>query len=285
MPEYVDDIIVVDDCSSDGTAEAALACADSRVVVLKTPTNHGVGGATILGYRKAMELQAAIAVKMDGDGQMPSEHLHSLLDALIEQGYDYAKGNRFLVSEALTFMPKHRLIGNIILTFFTKLASGYWQVFDPQNGYTAIRVEALRLLNLDAVHKRFFFENDMLVSLNIRQCRVKDVAMPARYADEESDINLMRIILTFPLLLVRRYLHRVYQRYVLRDFSPIALFLFAGSVLFGWGIIFGIYLWIKTAITATATPTGTIILALLPLILGFQLILEAIVLDIRETPT
>jgi glycosyltransferase involved in cell wall biosynthesis len=284
MPNFVDHLILVDDCSTDGTSETALACEDPRLTILKTPANQGVGGATIAGYRKALELNSDIVVKMDADGQMAPEYLPALLDALVEQDYDYAKGNRFLAGESLAFMPRHRLWGNILLTFMTKLASGYWHIFDPQNGYTAIKGDALRLLDLDVIHKRFFFENDVLIHLNFFSLRVKDIAIPARYGEEESDVNPFKIGVTFPILLLRRFFYRIYQRYVLRDFAPIALFLFLGLILFGWGVVFGIYLWIEGMITGRLTPTGTIMLALLPLILGFQLLLQAIVLDIQETP-
>jgi len=283
-PDFIDHVIVVDDCSQDATSEVALACQDSRLIILTTPSNQRVGGAVILGYRKGVELGSDIVVKMDGDGQMPPEYLSSLLDAIIDQGYGYSKGNRFLASDSLAQMPRQRLLGNIVLTFLTKLASGYWHVFDPQNGYTAIKAELLRMLDLDAIHKRFFFENDILVHLNFLNVRVKDVAIPARYNDEESDINVFRIGLTFPLLLLRRYFRRIYQKYVLRDFSPIALFLFFGLALFAWGLIFGFYIWIKSYMAEHAAATGTIMLALLPLILGFQLILQAFVMDVQETP-
>ena len=284
MPAFVDHIIVVNDCSKDNTSEIARACGDMRVLVLETESNQGVGGATILGYRKAIELDSDVIVKMDGDGQMDPEYLPSLLDAITDHDYDYAKGNRFLTSESLNFMPRHRLIGNIVLTFMTKLASGYWHIFDPQNGYTAIKVEALRALNLHLIHSRFFFENDMLIHLNFLGRRVKDVAIPARYGEEKSDLNPFKIGVTFPILLLRRFFYRVYQKYVLRDFSPIALFLFLGLALFMWGTLFGIFLGIRTTMTGVATPTGTIMIALLPMILGFQLLLQAIVLDIQETP-
>lgn len=284
MPDFVDRIIVVDDCSLDHTTEAALAAGDNRVVALRTPSNQGVGGATIAGYGKAIELGSDIIVKMDGDGQMAPEYLSSLLDAIVEQEYDYAKGNRFLAGGSLAFMPKHRLFGNVVLTFMTKLASGYWHIFDPQNGYTAIKAEALNALDLSTIHRQFFFENDMLVHLNFLGRRVKDVPIPARYGQEQSDLNPVKVGLTFPVLLLRRFFSRVYQRYVLRDFSPIALFLFLGLLLFAWGFLFGLFLWVRTTVTGTATPTGTIMLALLPLILGFQLLLQAIVLDIQETP-
>src|SRR5947207_14778593 len=261
VPDLVDYVIVVDDCSQDDTFQVAAACGDPRLIVLQTPANQGVGGATVLGYRKSLELGCDVIVKMDGDGQMPPEYLSSLLDAILKQGYDYAKGNRFLASESLAFMPRHRLLGNIVLTFMTKLASGYWNIFDPQNGYTAIKADVLRLLNLDAIHKRFFFENDLLIHLNFFDCRVKDISIPARYGEEKSDISLFKVSVTFPLLLLRRFFYRVYQKYVLRDFSPISLFLFLGLILFGWGALFGVYLWIESQITGRLTPTGTIMLS------------------------
>jgi glycosyltransferase involved in cell wall biosynthesis len=284
MPEFVDHVVVVDDCSADETSAAAIATNDRRLIALRTPSNQGVGGATLVGYRKALEIESDIVVKMDGDGQMAPEYLLALLDAIVEEGYDYAKGNRFLAAESLAYMPRHRLIGNVMLTFMTKLASGYWHLFDPQNGYTAIKAEALRPLDFDSIHKRFFFENDMLVNLNLSNRRVKDVAIPARYGEEESDLNPFKVSMTFPLLLLRRFLRRIYEKYVLRDFSPIALFFFAGLLLFGWGFLFGVYLWIETALTRLPTPTGTIMFSVLPLILGFQLLLQAIVLDIQQTP-
>lgn len=284
MPQFVDHILVIDDCSKDGTSAIAEATSDKRLVLLRPEKNLGLGGAMLLGYERALEMRGDVIVKMDGDGQMSPDHLPSLLDAIVESGYDYAKGNRFLAGSSLSEMPRHRLLGNVVLTFLTKLASGYWHVFDPQNGYTAIRRDALSVLKLDAIHRGFFFENDMLVHLNFFGFRVKDVPIPARYGDEQSDLKILNVGVTFPALLVRRYFYRIYQRYVLRDFSPIALFLFLGLILFFWGVFFGIYLWIKTYLTGQPTLTGTIMLALLPLILGFQLLLQAIVLDIQETP-
>jgi glycosyltransferase involved in cell wall biosynthesis len=284
VPEYVDHCIAVDDRSTDDTHAAIEGCGDARVVALRTPENQGVGGATMLGYAKALELGCDVAVKMDGDGQMSPEHLYLLLDALIEQGYDYAKGNRFLAGESLHAMPRHRLFGNVVLTFVNKLASGYWNVFDPQNGYTAIRCETLSRLDLRQIHRRYFFENDMLIALNFHNARVRDVAIPAHYGAEESKLNPFHAGVTFPLLFIPRFWRRIYQKYVLRDFSPIALFLFMGLILFAWGVAFGAYHWILSVLTEHVATTGTVMLAVLPLILGFQLILQAVVLDIQGTP-
>lgn len=284
IPAFVDHIIVVDDCSTDSTSASISKSASNRVESLSTPRNLGVGGATILGYQKALELKADIAVKMDGDGQMSPDHLYLLLDAIIDQSYDYAKGNRFLAGESLHTMPRHRLFGNVVLTFLNKLASGYWQVFDPQNGYTAIRTEVLARLDVGSIHRRYFFENDMLIALNFQNARVRDVAIPAHYGTEKSELNPFSAGITFPILFIPRFWRRIYQKYVLRDFSPIALFLFLGIILFTWGLVFGAYHWIGSVLTGRITPTGTVMVAVLPLILGFQLILQAIVLDIQETP-
>ena len=282
-PDYVDYLIAVDDCSTDATAQVIQSLTDDRLIRLRTEHNQGVGGATVLGYLKARELAGDIVVKMDGDGQMSPEHLPLLLDAIAD-GYDYAKGNRFLAGESLASMPRHRLVGNIILTFLNKLASGYWHIFDPQNGYTAISRAALQRLDLGKLHHRYFFENDMLIALNFNNARVVDVAIPARYGTEHSNLNPFKAGITFPLLFIPRLCRRIYQKYILRDFSPIALFLIMGLLLFGWGFIFGAYHWILSVATNHVATTGTVMLAVLPLILGFQLVLQAIVLDIQETP-
>ena len=283
VPDFVDHIIVVDDCSQDNTFEAAGKCNDGRVITIKTPHNQGVGGATIEGYKKALESNCDIVVKMDGDGQMLPEYMSQLLDVIIDQGYAYAKGNRFLHNEALVTMPKHRLFGNIVLTFMNKLASGQWHIFDPQNGYVAISAEALRAIKLSDIYKGYFFENDMLLQLSLHDLRVKDVSIPAKYGKEESHIKLSNILLVFPLLFLKRFFYRIYHKYILTDFSPIALFLISGIMLFGWGVLFGSYIWIKAIFTEVNTPLGTLMLVVVPLILGFQLLLQAIVLDIQET--
>lgn len=284
LPSFVDNILVIDDASLDGTREAALACGDSRLILIQNPKNLGVGGSMLKGYEKALELQTDIVVKMDGDDQMSPDYLPELLDVLIEENYDYAKGNRFLAGESLQAMPRLRLFGNIVLTFLTKLASGYWHIFDPQNGYTAVKAKSLKVLDRKAIHAGYFFENDMLIHLNLLSCQVKDVAIPAKYGEEKSDLNPLKVGLSFPSLLMRRFFFRIYQKYVLRDFSPIALFFLLGGLLFAWGFGFGIYLWLHTRHTGLPNPTGTIMLSLLPLILGFQLLLQAVVLDIQETP-
>lgn len=285
IPDYVDNIFVVDDASTDKTSESVNSINDPRVKLSRNPSNRGVGGSMLIGYQLAIDCNADIAVKIDGDGQMSAPHLPNLLDPIIDDNYDYAKGNRFIEGHGLSNMPRIRLIGNIILTFFTKLASGYWHVFDPQNGYTAIRVKSLKSLKFDHINEGYFFENDMLVQLNIHKYRVKDVSIPAKYGNEVSHLKIRKIIGMFSILLIRRFIYRIYNRYVLRDFSPIILFGFFGTIFLTWGTLFGLYTWILgSAPDAEPAPAGTVMLSVLPFFIGFQLLLQALVLDIYETP-
>lgn len=284
IPEFVDSIIVVDDCSSDGTYCQITNSVDPRVIAIRNKKNQGVGGATLAGFERALQMGAAIVVKMDGDGQMDPRYLPDLLDPLIEEGYAYTKGNRFLHSKELSRMPKHRLFGNFVLTFLMKLTSGYWTIFDPQNGYVAIKGEILRLLEVEKITKRYFFENDILIQLNIHHYRVKDISMPAIYGEEKSSMKISLILLSFPVYLFKRFLYRIYQKYVLRDFSPIAIFLFFGALMLLWGGAFGLYTWFKSITLNEVATTGTVMLSVLPFLVGFELILQAIILDINSTP-
>ncbi|MFZ5874871.1 MAG: glycosyltransferase family 2 protein [Nitrospirota bacterium] len=284
VPSWVDRIIVVDDASRDGTLAEARSIVANNLIVLHHEVNQGVGGATMTGLRRALDEGVKVVVKMDGDGQMDPAQLPALLDAVTIQGYDYSKGNRFLHTSELSAMPRHRLFGNFVLTFLTKLTSGYWNVFDPQNGYLAIRREPLSRLPFDRIAKRFFFENDLLIHLNILNYRVKDVPIPAIYGDEVSNLKVSRVLGSFPLYLFRRFWYRIYQKYVLRDFSPIAVFLFLGLGFFLWGTGFGVYTWWRSAMTGEIATTGTVMLSVLPFLIGFELLLQAVILDIQTTP-
>jgi len=284
MPELVDEIIVVEDAGSDDTARIVRASSDPRLTLVEHAVNQGVGGATLSGFRAALERGADVVVKMDGDGQMDPAFLPALLEPIVSEGFAYAKGNRFLREDALRDMPTIRLVGSFVLTFLSKLASGYWHVFDPVNGYLAIDASMLRKLPLERIARRHFFESDMLIHLNVFRARVKDVAMPARYGDEESSLRVSRVLVTFPLFLVKGFWYRVYERHVLREFSPVAVFWILGSLLLGWGTVFGAATWLTSIWLERAATTGTVMLSVLPFILGFQLLLQAILTEIQESP-
>jgi len=284
IPEFVDYIVVVDDGSTDGTLDAATRAGDSRVRCVRREKNGGVGAAMATGLAHILTRPVDIIVKMDADGQMDPELLPELLKPLTELGFDYSKGNRFYDVSALREMPLPRRLGNIALSFFTKVASGYWNVYDPQNGYLAIRREVLERLDLASLDPTYFFENSMLVQLNIVSARVAEVPMPARYGNRDTCMNLVKIVLVFPWKLLRAGLTRLRLKYFGMDFSPIAVLLTTGSALFAGGFIFGAYEWIKNALAGVPTSAGTVMLAALPTLLGSQLLLNALLLDIAQTP-
>ncbi|MFZ3091294.1 MAG: glycosyltransferase family 2 protein [Nitrospirota bacterium] len=282
IDKLVDHIVIVDDCSKDNTKEVIEKIDNKKLIILKNDINKGVGGATITGFKKGLSLDGDIFIKYDGDGQMDPNRMKELILPLLE-GYDYAKGNRFIHTNELRQMPKTRLVGNFLLTFLTKLTSGYWHIFDPQNGYLAITRKALETLPLDLLHARYFFENDMLINLNIKDAKVRDVSMPSRYGDEKSSLKIRKILLSFPSLFLIRFIRRIYFKYILYDFSVIGLFYVLGSILLLFGAIFGAYAWTKSILTGIVTTTGTVMISVLPIIIGFQLFLQAIVLEVQES--
>jgi glycosyltransferase involved in cell wall biosynthesis len=283
MPAFVDHILVVDDKSTDETAEIAATLGDPRVEVIRHEVNTGVGGAIITGHRRAMEIGGDIDVVMAGDAQMDPAYLSSLLDPIIDEGYGFAKANRFFGRESFKGMPAHRVVGNVVLSFVTKAASGYWNIFDPQNGYTAISQEVLERLPLDKISRHYQFENDLLINLSILGVRAKDVPIPAIYGTEVSGIRLSRVAPAITALLLKGFWQRIWWKYVLWSFSPIALLLFAGIALLIFGLGFGIFA-IVSAINAHTPTAGTDLLAVAPTMTGTYLLVQALVLDIQEIP-
>lgn len=214
MPGLVDHIIVVDDGSHDKTVENALLSGDERVVIIRHRKNQGLGASIVSGHKKAMELGAEISVVMAGDAQMDPKYLPDLLKAVIEEGYDYAKGNRLLVPGHAKGMPRIRFLGNMLLTLLTKVCSGYWDISDPQNGYTAIRTKVLKELDLDYIARGYQFENDMLVNLNMIYANVKDVPIPANYDGQTSKIKMPKFLLETSFFLVQRFFYRICKKYI-----------------------------------------------------------------------
>lgn len=284
MPDFVDHIFVIDDASSDATAERARGSGSERTEVIRLEENQGVGGAILTGHQRAIDVGADISVVMAGDGQMDPAFLGALLDPIVSHGYGFAKANRFFSSDSFRGMPLLRVLGNIMLSFLTKLASGYWHLFDPQNGYTATTTDALRRLNFDRIAKRYEFENDMLINLNILDVRATDVPIPAVYGEEISGIKLRRVVPAISFLLVRGFTRRIVSKYIVRGFSPIALLLLTGLSLLFWSVGFGIWVIAHTLGTPTAS-TGTVLLAVAPFLVGIQFLVQALTLDIQASPS
>ena len=278
-------IYCVDDACPDESGKFIMAeCKDKRVKTLFHETNQGVGGAVITGYKQALEDGADVIVKIDGDGQMDPALIDAFVDPIITGACDYTKGNRFYNVEDVKTMPAMRLLGNAALSFMTKLSSGYWNVFDPTNGYTALRVDVLKVLPLEKLNKRYFFESDILFRLNVLRAVVRDVPMRAVYAEEESNLKISRILLPFLGGHMRNFTKRIFYNYFLRDFSIASIELLLGIVLLPFGLIFGSFQWSHSDALGIPASAGTVMLSALPVIIGVQFILSFLHYDIAAVP-
>lgn len=284
IPEFVNHIIIVDDKCPQNSGQIAKTSTDNRVIVCYHEKNLGVGGAVVTGYKKALELNSDIVIKIDGDGQMDVNYMQKLIQPILDGKADYTKGNRFTDFKALRAMPKVRLFGNSGLSFLVKAASGYWNLMDPTNGYTAINKHALEELDLDNIAKRYFFESDMLINLNIENAVVVDVEIPAKYGDEESSLSITKTLVGFPPKLFKGLCKRIFLKYFIYDFNMLSLYLVVGLPMLFFGIVFGSIKWIEAIVNNIETSTGTIMLAVLPIILGTQFILQAIQIDMNNIP-
>jgi glycosyltransferase involved in cell wall biosynthesis len=284
IPSWVATIIVVVDASPDDTFERVQGLNDARVVLLRHELNQGVGGAMQTGFRKALELGLEIVVKMDGDDQMDPAHLPALIEPLVRGEADVTKGNRYEHVAALKSMPLVRIVGNAGLTFLVKLASGYWNLFDPANGYVAVRADVLRRFDLGKLHKRYFFESGFLIQLGILRAVVRDVAMPARYGDEKSSLSIPRTLFGFPPRLLWGFVRRVFWRYFVYDFTAVSLYLVMGLPALAWGVIYGSIVWLEVLETGVSATAGQVMFAAMPIILGVQFLTQCLALDIEGVP-
>ena len=278
-------IYVVDDACPDKSGEFVVQqVMDPRVEVVFNSQNLGVGGAVLNGYLHAVEDGAEVIVKLDGDGQMDSRFIPALVKPIVDGQADYAKGNRFFSPDNLISMPLIRMFGNSVLSFINKAVSGYWNTMDPTNGFTAIHANVVRLLPIKAIDTRYFFESDMLFRLGTFRAVVKEVPMKSIYGSEESNLHVGKTAFTFPFKFARRFLLRIGYNYFVRDFNVCSLELVFGAILLAFGGWHGITSWTRSAELQIATPIGTVMLAVLPIILGFQLLLSAISFDVANVP-
>lgn len=283
-PAWVEGIVCVDDACPDGSGDFIEAeNRDPRVVVIRLPENQGVGGATLAGYREAAGRGGRVLVKVDGDDQMDLEQAAHLVAPILLGEADYTKGNRFTSISHLKTMPSVRVFGNAVLSFAAKMSTGYWNIFDPTNGYTAIEAHVARLVMEKRISRRFFFETDLLYHLGTLRAVVRDVPMPARYADEVSNIRITRIIGPFALKHLRNFVQRVLGQYFVRDFNAASLELVFGafSALFGVGYALS---YLANREPGQAASAGVVMMAALPIILGAQLLLQAMNFDVLNVP-
>ncbi len=278
-------IFIVDDACPENTGDLVEAqCRDARVSVIRHAQNLGVGGAMVTGYRAALEAGADIVVKIDGDGQMDPALIPRFVSALAQGQADYTKGNRFYDLESLRTMPRVRLLGNAMLSLVNKISSGYWDVMDPTNGYTAIHRTVLSHLPLAKLDRGYFFESDMLLRLYTLRAVVRDVPMAAHYGDEVSNLRVGRVLFTFPLKYLRATCKRIFYSYFLRDFNAGTLQLLGAILIGGAGTLYGAAKWALSIRSGVAATSGEVMIAALPVLVGVQFLLGALQFDIQNVP-
>ncbi|HTF34489.1 MAG TPA: glycosyltransferase family 2 protein [Myxococcota bacterium] len=280
-----DAIYVVDDACPEGTGDHVEAhCRDPRVRVLRHAENQGVGGATLTGYRAALADGATVLVKLDGDGQMDPAQIPRLVAPIVAGKADYAKGNRFHDLDSLRRMPGVRLAGNSVLSFVTKLSTGYWNVIDPTNGFTALHSAVARELPFEKLSRRFFFESDLLFRLGILRAVVCDVRMPTIYSNEKSTLVVPRIVPVFLFGHAKNTLKRIFYSYYLRNFNIASIEIVVGLLFISFGSAVGVRHWWLSHDTGVPATSGTVMLAALPVIVGVQLVLAFLSYDLQNVP-
>ena len=280
IPDFVDAVVVVDDCSRDATAARAGETGDPRVEVIRHEENLGVGAAIVTGYARCLHLGVDVACVMAGDNQMDPGELRSLVEPVARGEVDYAKANRLVSGEAWNLIPRSRYLGNAVLSFLTKIASGYWHVADSQAGYTAISLAALRRLDLDRLYRRYGFPNDVLVHLNVQNARVRDVpSRPIYGVGERSGIRIHRVAPQIAWLLFKGFWWRMTQKYVIRDFHPLVFFYVLGAIMTVLGLILGVIVAVSRIFFGNEITTATVVLVALLLVSGTQFTLFAMWFD------
>ena len=283
LPSLVDKVYVVDDCSLEALPTAALS-SFSQVDYIRTKTNLGVGGVTKIGFAKAIADGMDIVVKVDADDQMDTSYIKTLVTPLISGDASYAKGNRFRDFKALKKMPFTRKVGNLGLSFLTKAATGYWNNFDPTNGFFAITTNMLKRLDFNTISNRYYFETSLISQLYFQDAIIRDVAMPAIYGNEISSMSVWKMPFVFFPKLIKTFINRLFKSYFVYDFNMSSIYILIGTPLFLFGFIYGIYNWWFYSSQSVFAPTGTIMLVTLTIIIGFQLLLQAVHYDITKAP-
>jgi glycosyltransferase involved in cell wall biosynthesis len=283
IPAFVDRVYVVDDHSTDATAERARAVGDPRVEVIGHDRNLGVGAAIVTGYKRALDERVDVTAVMAADGQMDPADLETLVGAVARGDVDYAKANRLFTGQAWELMPRHRYLGNAVLSMLTKIASGYWHTADSQSGYTAISRQMLQQLDLDRIYRRYGFPNDMLVHLNVWNARVRDFpSRPIYNVGERSGIKLWRVVPAIAWLLFKGFFWRLREKYVIRDFHPLVFFYALGIVMTTIGLVLGAWVAVERIFLGGDITAGTATLVALLLISGTQFTLFAMWFDMES---
>lgn len=284
MPSFVDRVYVVDDFSQDKTSDIVYLYEQKnpkKIKLIRHAINKGVGGAIATGYKKALDEKIDVVAVMAGDAQMDPADLVRILTPVVDGEADYVKGNRLFRGESWEMIPHYRYLGNSFLSLLTKIASGYWHIADSQTGYTAISSNALKSINLDLIYERYGMPNDLLIKLNICNYRVRDVSIrPVYNIGEKSGIRLLNVIPRISYLLLKGFVRRMLEKYIIRDFHPLVFFYFLGIALIPSGLILGLYLLSIRFMGGSVTATSALFAAFL-LISGLQSLFFAMWFDME----
>lgn len=283
IPSFVDKIIIVDDCCPEDSGKMVESIAkDSRIQVIRHSKNLGVGGATMTGYKVAISQGAEVVVKLDGDGQMDGKEIARIVIPIIDRKADYVKGNRFWSLGSVRTMPKVRLLGNLLLSFVAKASTGYWNLFDPNNGFTAISASVLKRLPLNNIDNRFFFETDMLFHLYLENARVAQIKMNSKYGNEKSNLKVFSAIFEFAFKHSRNLFKRIVYRYFIRDFNIYSFNLVLSLILLCYSFFRGAQSWYHSYESEVPTATGTLLLIAICFLSGLQFALNFLQYDVRQ---
>ena len=280
----VDHIIVVDDECPDQSGVFAQKVKDRRIEIIFHERNLGMGGAMITGYKRALELNSDVIIKMDGDGQMEASRIPELIEPILNGKADYTKGNRFFEVEAIKEMPKLRIFGNFGLSFLTKISTGYWKIFDPNNGFTAISANALSRLPLNKIDPRYFFQPDILFRLYLNDAVIRDIPMSSVYNDEKSNLKVRLVLFEFPVKHLKNFLKRIFYSYYLKQFNLASLELPLGIGFATAGLIRGLSALSKSNESGIPTAPGVVVLVAILLLAGLQFILAFLNYDMANEP-
>lgn len=284
LPDFIDYAIVINDGSKDRTLGVleSIRTKNQKLIIVNNDGNHGVGTTVVNGFRRGLETDADIIGVMAGDAQCDPDYISKMVDILIDKSVDYVKANRFVHRDALANMPTYRRIGNIFITILTKFSTGYYSIFDSQNGYGVFTREILEKISFDLIGKRYDYENTLLTALSIVNAKVRDEPVPAIYGDEVSSIKFLPTAYNALRANFIGFWRRIYYKYVLFNFHPIALFLFSGVFLGFFGTVFSLFVIYRRLFENLSPSTGTTMIAVVPIFLGFQLLLTAITMDMNN---
>jgi len=286
IPVFVDIIYLVDDLCPLKTGKKFQEINNNhKVRFIFNEKNLGVGGAVKRGYIQALKDSIDIIVKIDGDDQMDPEEIIDIINPLFE-GYDYTKGNRFLNNQNIENYPQVRMYGNVLLSFMSKLSSGYWDLYDPINGFTAIKAELLKKIELDRVDNGYYFESDMLHNLYFQSSLIKDVSVNIKYfKNKKQNLSIPKETINFFLKNITRCYKRLKITYFTNNFTIASFALLTSLLSLSFSFLYGGYNFLHYSLFLKINaPTGIVMFSSNSLFLSIVFLMLFLFIDSNNNP-